>query len=377
MKKYEKINLFTLELGQELIREEVTNQIFKKISNCRKEIFHTQGVVIPEIRIRSNRNLKPLEYVIKLNDIEIDRFILKKDRLMILDMGNVKTKMRGTKIREPFCFTAALYVPLKRQKEAENNGYMVINYLHVLLIHFRQTIFENLSSVINFEYVSSLMDDVSSENSSLVLALAERYTQNSFSIIKEVLIGLINENVSIRNIIPVLETIAAYKNERSFSIENLVEKCRSSIALNIVNSVAQNNELQVITFSQQLSIYLAENENMIRNGFFGRTSTGKAFIKETLEISKNFFSPVFLCPDLLRPLIYLFLKNICRLKYFTVISDTELSNALKISSQIKVYHFGEVKNVHITSSESINEIKKELIQEQEDFQKRNILNNKK
>ena len=95
MEKYRKLDLFTLELGSDLCLEKYLNEILKTISLIREEIFDKYGVVIPNVRVKNNKTLKPLEYVIKVNGYSSGRFEFKKNLFLILDTGFVKTEMSG------------------------------------------------------------------------------------------------------------------------------------------------------------------------------------------------------------------------------------------------------------------------------------------
>ena len=101
MNKYRQIDLFTLELGNALCQEASLNNILKTITSIREDIFEQYGVVIPSVRVKDNKSLSPFEYVIKISGLETARYELKKDSLLILDLGNVTSKMRGTKTKDP------------------------------------------------------------------------------------------------------------------------------------------------------------------------------------------------------------------------------------------------------------------------------------
>ena len=81
MEKYRRLDLFTLELGSDLCSEKCLDEILKIIPLVRKEIFEKYGVVIPNVRIKENKTLNPLEYVIKVNGYSAERFEFKKNSI--------------------------------------------------------------------------------------------------------------------------------------------------------------------------------------------------------------------------------------------------------------------------------------------------------
>ena len=86
MEKYRKLDLFTLELGSDLCLEKTLEEILKSIPLIREETFDKYGVVIPNVRIKENKALKSLEYVIKVNGYAAGRFEFKKNSILILDI---------------------------------------------------------------------------------------------------------------------------------------------------------------------------------------------------------------------------------------------------------------------------------------------------
>ena len=95
MEKYQKTYLFTLELGKSLCQEKLLQDILKSISEIIADIYEQYGLVIPNVRVKDNRNLFPFEYVIKVSEVEVSRYELKRNCILILDAGNVTQKIKG------------------------------------------------------------------------------------------------------------------------------------------------------------------------------------------------------------------------------------------------------------------------------------------
>lgn len=211
MEKYRKLDLFTLELGSDLCLEKCLNEILKTIPLIREDVFDKYGVVIPNVRVKGNKTLKPLEYVIKVNGYSSGRFEFRKNSFLILDTGSVKTEMSGKPVKEPVFGSPGLWITKGRKAEAEKNGYVVLSFSRIIKVHLSETIKENLSSVITTQYVGELMDEVLKENEFLCTQIVKKYENAALTVVKLVLCSLLDEEVSIRNLIPILETIS---NER-------------------------------------------------------------------------------------------------------------------------------------------------------------------
>lgn len=341
MEKYRKLDLFTLELGSDLCLEKCLNEILKTIPLIREEIFDKYGVVIPNVRIKDNKTLKPLEYVIKVNGYSSGRFEFRKNSFLILDTGSVKTEMSGKPAKEPVFGVPGLWITKGRKAEAEQNGYAVLTAERMIKVHLIETIKENLSSVITTQYVGELLDEVLKENEFLCTQIVKKYGNASLTVVKLVLCSLLDEEISVRNLIPILETISNEPEYERAKLQSLVNKVRCAIVPDIIGSLGNsNNNIKALVLSQKLSQYMFENitetgeiafDPVTRKLFFNELSS------KISEITVQGFSPVVLCVESLRYSVKLLLvsEGISNIHVF---SDMELSIAVrKLNISLQVF----------------------------------------
>ena len=340
MEKYRKLDLFTLELGSDLCLEKCLNEILKTIPLIREEIFDKYGVVIPNVRVRDNKTLKPLEYVIKVNGYSSGRFEFRKNSFLILDTGFVKTEMSGKPAKEPVFGAPGLWITKGRKAEAEQNGYVVLTAARIIKVHLVEKIKENLSSVITTQYVGELLDEVLKENEFLCTQIVKKYGNASLTIVKIVLCSLLDEEVSIRNLIPILETISNEPKYERAKLQALVNKVRCAIIPDVIDSINENNnDIKVLFFSQKLSNHMFDNMTETGEIAFDLVTRKLFFNELSLKIREMInqgFSPVVLCVEPLRYSVKLLLvsEGISKTHVF---SDMELSIAvrnLNISLQV-------------------------------------------
>ena len=332
MEKYRELNLFTLELGYGLCNEEHLETILKSIVEIRNNIFDQYGVVIPHVRVKDNQKLHPLEYVIKVSDCEVDRFTIKKDSILIIDTGCVSTKLKGTATKDPSFDTSALWISSEKEDEAKANGYVIATYNKIIKVHLEEIIKKNLSSVITIQYVSDLLDEVFLDNQrSLCEIIARKYVYNSYILVKELLQSLLKEKISIRNIIPILETIATEQKIERIEIPKLYEKIRLSIAPQIIAPLIEKNYLRAFRLNQKLSEYFLDNGNEITKYYVAEREVIKSFTKEFEEKSGKLDStPIVLCVSPIRHIVETFIHNICHIQNVIVIADTEAASAMEV-----------------------------------------------
>ena len=92
----EQPDLFYLQLGYELVSlvdEKKGAPLLDKITKYRKQFDEEYGLFLPPIRIVDNMSLKPSEYAILFNGIEVGRGDIPKGYCYCLDTGKVKTPL--------------------------------------------------------------------------------------------------------------------------------------------------------------------------------------------------------------------------------------------------------------------------------------------
>lgn len=340
MDKYRKLDLFTLELGTDLCLEKCLNEILKTIPLIREEIFDKYGVVIPNVRVKNNKTLKPLEYVIKVNGFGSGRFEFKRNSFLILDTGFVKKEMSGKPAKEPVFGALGLWITNGKRVEAEQNGYVTLTAPKLIRAHLQEMIKENLSTVITTQYVGELMDEVFKENEFLCTQIVKKYGNASLSVVKLVLCSLLDEEISVRNLIPILETISNEPKYERAKLQSLVNKVRCAIVPDIIGSLGNiNNNIKALILSKKLSDHMFDNITETGEIAFDPVTRKLFFYELSLKIREMIdqgFSPVVLCVEPLRYSVKLLLvsEGISKTHVF---SDMELSIAvrnLNISLQV-------------------------------------------
>lgn len=341
MEKYRKLDLFTLELGSDLCLEKCLNEILKSIPLIREDVFDKYGVVIPNVRVKNNKTLKPLEYVIKVNGYSVGRFEFKKNLFLILDTGFVKTEMSGKPVKEPVFGAPGLWITKGRKAEAEKNGYVVLPFSKIIRVHLSETIKENLSSVITTQYVGELLDEVSKENEFLCTQIVKKYGNASLTVVKLVLCSLLDEEVSIRNLIPILETISNEPKYDRAKLQVLVNKVRCAIIPDVIDSINENNnDIKVLFFSQKLSDHMFDNLTETGEIAFDPVTRKLLSNELSLKISEMIdqgFSPVVLCVEPLRYSVKILLDS-QGISNIHVLSDMETIAAIrKMNTSLQVF----------------------------------------
>ncbi|MCQ2575501.1 MAG: flagellar biosynthesis protein FlhA [Treponema sp.] len=263
--KIQMLDDLSLELGYGLIplvSKENGAELLERITRIRNEAKLDMGFIIPQIRILDNMTLAPNDYSFKIHGIEFGHAEIRIGYNLCIDTGSVVEPLKGEKTKDPTFGMDALWLPADRRQEAEDAGYMVIDPPTIIATHLTEIIRSNAKQLLGRKEVSKILDTVRESNSVLV----DEVTGSaglSLGIIEKVLQNLLEENVSIRNIVAILETMANFAGISKNPLD-LTAKVREALGLQICLQYvdADDKKLRVLQLSQDLS------EMVLNNAFF-------------------------------------------------------------------------------------------------------------
>ena len=213
-------------------------------------------------------------------------------------------------------------------------------FSRIIRVHLSETVKENLSSVITTQYVGELLDEVLKENEFLCNQIVKKYENAALTVVKQVLCSLLDEEISIRNLIPILETISNEPKYDRAKLQALVNKVRCTIIPDVIGSLGDcNNYIEALFFSQKLSEHMFDNLTETGEIAFDPV-TRKLFYNElSLKINEMInqgLPPVVLCVEPLRYSVKILLTSL-GISNIHVLSDMEIVAAFrKMNTSLKV-----------------------------------------
>ena len=246
----------SLELGYALIPlvdKEKGAELLERISRIRIEARHDIGLDIPKIRIQDNVNLEPNSYSFKIDGIEQGNASVRLGYVMCMDTGAVKEVLEGERTKDPAFGMDAIWLPEDRRNEAENAGYVVVDPPTIISTHITEIIRTHAAEMLDRQAVDVILNTVKKKNPVLVSEVLDT-AKISYGIIEKVLQNLLEEKVSIRNYVKILETLANYSDASQKNVWFLTQKVREALGLQICMQYAdENKKLHVMRLSQELS----------------------------------------------------------------------------------------------------------------------------
>lgn len=251
----------SLELGYGLIPlvdKEKGAELLERITRIRVETRYDIGLNIPSIRIVDNMSLEPNDYSFKIEGIEAGHATIRLGYLMCMDTGAVVEPLKGEKTKDPAFGMDAIWLPEEQRSEAENAGYVVVDPPTIISTHITEIIRSHAAQMLDRQAVSVILETVKKTNPVLVDEVLNT-AKISYGIIEKVMQNLLEEKVSIRNYVKILETMANYASV-SQNVWDLTAKVREALGLQICKQYAdpQDNKLRVMRLSQPLSEMVAQ-----------------------------------------------------------------------------------------------------------------------
>lgn len=344
-----KLDELSLEIGYALIPlvdDEKGAELMSRVKRIRREAALDLGLVIPPIHIMDQMELSPEEYSFKIRGIEAGRGRLKLGHFMCLNTGNVPKdrEIVGEKTKDPAFGMDAIWLPDSKRLEAEKAGYAVIDAPTIIATHLTELIRRNASKILSRQSVSAIIEEIKKTNPVVVDEVTTGDHRFSYGEIEAVLKNLLEEQVSIRNMVVILETLGDY-GKLTRDPWTLTEKVREALGAQICQQYADENKvLHVLNLSQSLAQKILDHradmpgkgpivafDPVDARNYISTMSNAVAAVRE-----RNYL-PIILCPSEARRLV----KSSTELEMPGIIV-LSINEVMAASPNIKVESLGEI-----------------------------------
>jgi flagellar biosynthesis protein FlhA len=317
-KHIEPLDPLSLELGFGLIPlvdKDKGAELLERIQGVRRQTALDLGMVIPKTRIIDNMLLGSSEYCFKIRGVEAGRSTIRMGYYLCINPGTVKEELPGEKTQDPAFGLPALWIGEDKRDAAERAGYTVVDPPSIIATHITEIIKRHAAEILGRQETQAILEGIKKDYPAVVeevlAPLGQRDSQGlSLGEIQKVLQGLLKEQVSIRNMVSILEAIADFSHltrETRF----LIEKARQALGSQICHQFAdENRTLHVLTLDPALEQKMVESKTL--------NSSGDAFAALEPEIHNRWiralrhavsavhgqgYFPVILCSEQARHLV--------------------------------------------------------------------------
>ena len=198
-----------LEFGYGIIPLADVNQggdLLDRVVMIRRQIALELGAVVPIIRLRDNIQLNPNQYVIKIKGIQVSEGEILFDHYMAMNPGYEEEEITGIPTFEPSFHLPAIWITESQRERAESMGYTVVDPPSIIATHLTEVIRQHIAELLTRQDVQNLINNIKDNNSALIDELVPKLL--GIGEIQKVLQNLLEEGISIRDLVTIFETLA-------------------------------------------------------------------------------------------------------------------------------------------------------------------------
>jgi flagellar biosynthesis protein FlhA len=321
-----------IELGYNLIAlvdESQGGDVFKRITNVRRQLAMELGIILPPVRVRDNLQLEPEEYIIKIRGNEIARNQLHPNMLLAMNPGTAEGELPGINVTEPVFGLPATWINMDERENAEIMGYTVVEAPTVLTTHLTELIRRNADKLLTRQDTKQLMENLKQDYPALI----EEVNPDTLpmSVLQKVLQNLLREGIPIRDLPMIIESLLEYYKVTK-NIDVLTEYVRHNLSETIKKLYEDHNGvIHAIAIDPQIE------ESMTRALTAGQNATASPTlglppdtvnkinesVSETIdEVTLAGHLPLVICSAQIRPYFHRMIHSTYPM--INVISYTEL-----------------------------------------------------
>jgi flagellar biosynthesis protein FlhA len=304
-----------LEVGYRLVPLVDRHQdgdLLRRIRGIRKKIAQDLGFLVPAVHIRDNLQLKPNSYRVTLKGVSVAEGEAIAGKFLAINPGRVLGAVQGQNATDPAYGLPAVWIEANQRDQAQTYGYTVVDAGTVVATHLTKIINEHATELLGREETQQLLDHVAKQYPKLVEDLTPKLLP--VTTIQKVLQNLLEEQVHIRDMRSILETLAEQAG-RTQDPGELTAAARVALGRAIISDTFGGaQELPVLALEPNLERILIQ-----ALGARGEAGAGlepglaDRLVRETVlavERQENAGLPaVLLSPPAIRPILARFLRR--------------------------------------------------------------------
>jgi flagellar biosynthesis protein FlhA len=249
-----------LEVGYGLINiveSDASGDLVERIASIRKQFALDLGIIVPSIHIRDNLQLEPGEYRLLIKGTKVGGGALRPEYLLAMDPGNVVRAVDGIATKEPAFGLDALWISKSQKEEAELSGYTVVDLPTVMATHITEIIRSHAHELLGRQEASVLVENFKKSYPKVVEELIP--DPLPLGTVVKVLQNLLREQVSIRDLLTIFETLAD-EAHRTKDAELLTESVRKALARGITARYkSDEGQVPVLSLEPRLEELIANS----------------------------------------------------------------------------------------------------------------------
>jgi flagellar biosynthesis protein FlhA len=309
------VDIIGLEVGYRLIPLVDKNQggqLMVRIKGVRKKLSQELGFLIPSVHIRDNLDLSPTTYRISLMGVTVGEAEIVPEMEMAINPGRVFGELVGKACKDPAFGLDAVWIEPNQKDYAQTMGYTVVDAGTVVATHLSHLLQAHAHELLGYEETQRMLDNLAKTAPKLVEDLVPKTL--TLGVVAKVLQNLLIEQVPIRDMRTIAETLAEY-GSKSQDTDILTSAVRTALGRLIIHEITGSaDELTVITLDSELEQILqkslqtaSENGTGVEPGLADQMHDSLQENTQQMEIDG--LLPILLVSSYIRPWLSRFVRH--------------------------------------------------------------------
>ena len=339
------IDPMEVEIGVGLIRladPKRGGDLLPRITGVRQHVAGEIGIVLPKVRIRDNMRLHEYTYRIKIANNPVAEGIVFPDKMMAMDSGFTTGKVSGEETRDPAFGQPAVWIDPGVKDRAELLGYTAVESAAVLATHLQEVVRQHADDILTRDATKHLIDELQQTSPAVVDELIPG--QMKLGEVQQVLQMMLREQVSIRQLAVILETLGDYAGRTNDPIW-LTEYVRHRLARTICTRYRDaEKRVFVVTMDPAMEERIQAGVEHNDRGLFVRMSpeaietTCKTITDSIGKLTRENHRPILLVSPQIRPSVKQItsahMPNLIVLSYNEITRDTRIESLGMVSDTV-------------------------------------------
>ena len=307
--------------------------VLDRITAIRKQYASEMGFVFPPVRIRDNLQLEPHSYSILMKGVEMAQGTLMPDHCLAMSSNEHAAPVDGIPTKDPTFGLAALWISEKEAGQAKALGYTVVDLSTVIATHFKEVIHNYSYELLTRQEAQNMLDRLAEEHPKVVEELVPNLL--SLGTIQKVLQNLLKEQVPIRDLVTIVETLGDHTASTK-DPDLLTEYVRGKLSRTISDLYKdKNGNLPVFVLDQRIEETITKSIQHSDQGSFLALNPTTAQgiitqINQKVKTTETEHYPILLCSNNIRRYIRALIERF--IPKLVILAYNEIAENVKIQS---------------------------------------------
>lgn len=320
------------ELGQRWMS--IKPLLMERIAALRSQRERLSGFVLPAILFQDGGDLGPFEYEISLYGARHASSQVFPDKILAVRGMESGETLAGIETRDPAFGLPATWIDNDLADRARELGYTLVDPVTVLMTHLGELLRTEASQLLSRADVVAMLEGVRSRQPGMIEELVPAIM--TVSDVQRILQNLLAEDVSIRNIDQIVETLVDVGRSTKEPAE-LTELVRQRLSHGICQGLrGRNAQLAVLSLDPRVEGQITEHLRRAdkSSGFALDPKLAEQLIRKLIPLSDSMtrqrLAPVLLCNADIRRQLKLFTKR--SVPKLAVLSVNEIPTTIDLKS---------------------------------------------